>query len=75
MQKWTAVKGNGIKNEAKNASVVSEKRKRKISIIVIVFIVEECSWLSPFHKQTSLFSAPTKVTDRQADIQTDIQTW
>ena len=27
MQKWTVVKGNDIKNKAKNASVVFEKRK------------------------------------------------
>jgi len=27
MQKWTVVKGNDVKNKAKNASVVSEERK------------------------------------------------
>ena len=27
MQKWTAVKGNDIKNKAKKASVVFEERK------------------------------------------------
>jgi len=62
MQKWTVVKGNDIKNKAKNASVVFEERKMQICIIV--FIAEEtCSWLSSFHEQTaSPFCPPTKVT-------------
>jgi len=44
MQKRTLVKGNDIKNKAKNVYVEFEEWKRSI----IVFIAEEiCSWLSP----------------------------
>jgi len=65
MQKWTVVKGMIPKIKTRMLLLCLKNGKCKINKYnSSLFIAEEiCSWLSPFHKQTtSPFTPPTKVT-------------